>query len=154
MKPKIIKAKEGRKTSEILVLGGRDTFRRLLGSDAADAADAAAEYYPLVAAMPRCPLPQYLLRCNVLLLWNEEAERLLPHIYADSVVSCGFAACCTLTLSSMEQSRAVLAVQREFRRLDGSAVPPQDIPLKEWWYGITPEEQIMFAGLRLLRGEM
>lgn len=134
-----------------MILGGSERLRRLLGDEGAGAA---AEYYPLIAALPHCPSPSYLLRCGVLLLWNDEAERLLPQIYAESVVSCGFAACCTLTLASMEQTHPVLTVQRELHRLDGSIVPPQDIPLRERQYGITKEEQIMLAGLRLLRGEM
>ncbi len=137
--------------ADIMILGGGESFHRLLGEEDDYAM---AEYYPLVAALPRCPAPPYLLRCGVLLLWNDDAERLLPQIYAESVVSCGFAACCTLTLASMERDRAVLTVQRELKRLDGSVVLPQDIPLREWWYGITKEEQIMLAGLRLLRGEM
>lgn len=69
-------------------------------------------------------------------------------------MSCGYAACCTLTLASMERDHPVLTVQRELHRLDGSIVLPQDIPLREGSCGIAKEEQIMLAGLRLLRGEM
>ena len=135
-----------------MILGdGKEAFR-LSGGE--ENVITSAEYYPLIAAMPHCPSPPYLLRCGVLLLWNDDAERLLPQIYAESAVSCGFAACCTLTLASMEQNRAMLTVQRELCRLDGSLVLPQDIPLRKWQPGITEEEQLVLAGLRLLRGEM
>lgn len=75
--------------------------------------------------------------------------RALP---AETVVSYGSASRNTLTLSSLEEHRAAVAVQREFIALDGRAVERQELVLP--YDGSPPELFLVLAGAALLLGRL
>lgn len=71
---------------------------------------------------------------------------------AETVVSYGAASRNTLTLSSLEEHRAAVAVQREFIALDGRAVERQELVLP--YDGTTPDLFLVLAGAALLLGRL
>lgn len=74
--------------------------------------------------------------------------RTLP---AGLVVSYGLSGRNTLTLSSLEEGRALVAVQREFPALGGQLIERQElaVPREE---GLSPELLLVQTGVRLLLG--
>ncbi len=91
------------------------------------------------------------LSCHTALLPGGLAAltRALP---AETVVSYGAANRNTLTLSSLEQRRAAVAVQREFIALDGRAVERQELVLP--YDGTSPDLFLVLAGAALLLGQL
>ena len=75
--------------------------------------------------------------------------RALP---AGTVLSYGASSRNTLTLSSLDQDRASVAVQREFAALDGRAVDRQELVLS--WSGRSPDLLLAETGVALLLGKL
>lgn len=75
--------------------------------------------------------------------------RALP---ADTLISYGASGRNTLTLSSLDELRASVAVQREFVSLDGKAVDRQELILP--WDGLTPDLLQAETGAALLLGQL
>ena len=75
--------------------------------------------------------------------------RALP---ADTLISYGASGRNTLTLSSLVELRASVAVQREFVSLDGKAVDRQELILP--WDGLTPDLLLAETGAALLLGQL
>jgi hypothetical protein len=75
--------------------------------------------------------------------------RALP---ADTLISYGASGRNTLTLSSLDELRASVAVQREFVSLDGKAVDRQELILP--WDGLTPDLLLAETGAALLLGQL
>ena len=75
--------------------------------------------------------------------------RALP---ADTLISYGASGRNTLTLSSLDELRASVAVQREFVSLDGKAVDRQELILP--WDGLTPDLLLAEKGAALLLGQL
>lgn len=71
---------------------------------------------------------------------------------ADTVLSYGASSRNTLTLSSLEEQRASVAVQREFISLDGHAVERQELVLP--YDGRSPDLFLAEAGAALLLGRL
>ncbi len=71
---------------------------------------------------------------------------------ADTVVSYGSCSRNTLTLSSLEERRAAVAVQREFVALDGRAVERQELVLP--YDGTPPDLFLVQVGAALLLGRL
>ena len=67
-------------------------------------------------------------------------------------MSYGSASRNTLTLSSLEERRAAVAVQREFIALDGGAVERQELVLP--YDGTAPDLFLVLAGTALLLGRI
>ena len=137
---------------KMLVLGASEELLAFLDGEAELLPT--EERYPLIAVMPSTEMPEGRLRCDLLQLWDENAGEVLRKVEAESVVSCGFAPHCTLTLSSMEPERSVLTVQRAWLRADGTELSQQEIPLPQAWSRLSAEERIMLAGIRLLTGTL
>ena len=91
------------------------------------------------------------LSCHTALLPGglSALTRALP---AETVVSYGSASRNTLTLSSLEERRASVAVQREFIALDGRAVERQELVLP--YDGTAPDLFLVLAGTALLLGRI
>lgn len=66
------------------------------------------------------------LHCRTVLVPGDRSQA-LPHLTADLVVSYGIDPRNTLTLSSLEEDKAAVAVQRDFPALDGTLVEEQEI---------------------------
>ena len=75
--------------------------------------------------------------------------RALP---AGTILSYGASSRNTLTLSSLDELRASVAVQREFISLDGRAVDRQELILP--WDGRSPDLLLAEAGAALLLGRL
>ena len=75
--------------------------------------------------------------------------RALP---AGTVLSYGASSRNTLTLSSLDEQRASVAVQREFAALDGRAVDRQELVLS--WSGRSPDLLLAETGVALLLGKL
>ena len=75
--------------------------------------------------------------------------RALP---ADTLISYGASGRNTLTLSSLDELRASVAVQREFVSLYGKAVDRQELILP--WDGLTPDLLLAETGAALLLGQL
>ena len=75
--------------------------------------------------------------------------RALP---ADTLISYGASGRNTLTLSSLDELRASVAVQREFVSLDGKAVDRQELILP--WDGLTPDLLLAETGAALRLGQL
>ena len=71
---------------------------------------------------------------------------------ADTVVSYGSSSRNTLTLSSLEEHRASVSVQREFVALDGRAVDRQELVLP--YDGTPPDLFLVQVGAALLLGRL
>ena len=71
---------------------------------------------------------------------------------AGTVLSYGASGRNTLTLSSLDELRASVAVQREFVSLDGRAVERQELVLP--WDGHSPDLLLVQAGVALLLGRL
>ena len=71
---------------------------------------------------------------------------------AETVLSYGASPRNTLTLSSLDELRASVAVQREFISLDGRAVERQELILP--WRGSSPDLLLAEAGAALLLGRL
>ena len=112
-------------------------------------ADRVAALAPEGAALVRAGAPA--LCCHTALLPGglSALTRALP---AEAVVSYGPASRNTLTLSSLEEDRAAVAVQREFIALDGRAVERQELVLP--YDGSPPEVLLVLAGAALLLGRL
>lgn len=91
------------------------------------------------------------LSCRTALLPGGLAAltRSLP---ADTVLSYGSSSRNTLTLSSLDDHRAAVAVQREFVALDGRAVERQELVLP--YDGISPDLFLAQVGAALLLGRL
>lgn len=91
------------------------------------------------------------LSCRTALLPGGLASltRALP---ADTLISYGVSGRNTLTLSSLDDLRASVAVQREFIALDGRAVDRQELILPR--EGQSPELLLAQAGAALLLGRL
>lgn len=138
----------------ICVLGAEKRFLDYLPEEEICLDEQEGQCWDLVLLLPSVKQIEKTLFSRILLIWDENAEGLLRSARTETVVSCGFAARDTLTLASMEAGRTVLSIQRAIKRLDGSAVPPQDLLLPEAWQVLPPEERVMLAGFCLLRGEL
>ena len=90
-----------------------------------------------------------VLSCRELLLPGECRTAAVP---AETVVSYGSASRNTLTLSSLEERRASVAVQREFIALDGRAVERQELVLP--YDGTAPDLFLVLADTALLLGRI
>lgn len=89
------------------------------------------------------------LYCRTVLLPGA-AGPLARTLLADRAVSYGLNPKDTLTISSLEDTRICVAVQRELIRLDSSVVERQELVLP---YGGEPPEQVLVrTGLHLLLG--
>ena len=71
---------------------------------------------------------------------------------ADQLLSYGMGPANTLTLSSMEDGRASVAIQREFTALDGSAIERQELVLP--YDGSAPDLFLALTGTALLLGRL
>ena len=91
------------------------------------------------------------LNCRTALLPGGRAAltRALP---AGTVLSYGASSRNTLTLSSLDELRASVAVQREFVSLDGRAVERQELILP--CGGLSPDLLLAEAGAALLLGKL
>lgn len=91
------------------------------------------------------------LNCRTALLpgGRSALTRLLP---AGTVLSYGLSSRNTLTLSSLDELRASVAVQREFTALDGRTVERQELVLP--YDGRPPELLLAEAGAALLLGKL
>ena len=91
------------------------------------------------------------LQCRTALLPGGRAAltRALP---ADTLISYGPSGRNTLTLSSLDELRASVAVQREFTALDGRTVERQELVLP--YDGRPPELLLAEAGAALLLGKL
>ena len=91
------------------------------------------------------------LNCRTALLpgGRSALTRALP---AGTVLSYGASSRNTLTLSSLDEQRASVAVQREFISLDGHAVERQELILP--CDGLTPDLLLAQAGAALLLGKL
>lgn len=91
------------------------------------------------------------LLCHMALLPGglSALTRSLP---ADTVLSYGASSRNTLTLSSLEEQQASVAVQREFVSLDGHAVERQELVLP--YDGRSPDLFLAEAGAALLLGKL
>ena len=91
------------------------------------------------------------INCRTALLpgGRSALTRLLPAV---TVLSYGASSRNTLTLSSLDESRASVAVQREFLSLDGHAVERQELVLP--CDGCAPDLLLAEAGAALLLGRL
>ena len=91
------------------------------------------------------------INCRTALLpgGRSALTRLLPAV---TVLSYGASSRNTLTLSSLDESRASVAVQREFLSLDGRAVERQELVLP--CDGCAPDLLLAEAGAALLLGRL
>lgn len=91
------------------------------------------------------------INCRTALLpgGRSALTRLLPAV---TVLSYGTSSRNTLTLSSLDESRASVAVQREFLSLDGHAVERQELVLP--CDGCAPDLLLAEAGAALLLGRL
>lgn len=92
------------------------------------------------------------LYCGTVLL-PDTAGPLARSLLADRVVSYGMSPRDTLTLSSLEEERVCVAVQRELIRPDGKLVERQELVLPRT-AGQSPGLLLAQAGVRLLLGPM
>ena len=88
--------------------------------------------------------------CRTVLL-PDSAGALARSLLADRAVSYGLSGRDTITLSSLEENRMCVAIQREIIRLDGGLVERQELilPRKE---GHSPELLLAQVGVHLLLG--
>lgn len=87
-------------------------------------------------------------RCGILLLPGGGAGSLGQLIQARSVVGVGLSLRDTITFSSLRDSGGVACLQRTLPRPDGSSLDPQEFLLPA--SPLSPEEQLLLLGLRLL----
>ena len=90
------------------------------------------------------------LRCGTLLVPDGPYS---PLWQAEQVVAYGLDPRSTLTLSSMG-NRSMLCVQRSLITLSGRHVEPQELPLPRDWMSLSPQEQLLLAGVHLLCDEL
>ena len=90
------------------------------------------------------------LHCRTVLLPGD-CGGLLDRIYAQSAVSYGLSGRDTITLSSRDEQRIWVALQRELVRLDGTVLERQEIcvPIRE---GLDERQTLALAGAVLLLG--
>ena len=69
-------------------------------------------------------------RCNVLLVPGKYAARAAEAITSGCIVSFGMSTRDTITLSSVDDGRPVLAIQRELVTLGGEVLERQEIPIR------------------------
>lgn len=91
------------------------------------------------------------LSCRIALLPGGMAS-LTRDLPADTVLSYGSCGRNTLTLSSLDELKASVAVQREFIALDGQAVDRQELVLP--YDGHSPDLLLAVAGAALLLGRL
>ena len=100
-------------------------------------------------ALLRLPL---VCACGTLLVPGDCDEAVLERIRAERVVSYGLSERCSLTFSSIGEDQRVLCVQRALKRLDGTEVEHQEIPLPERYERLPDEAVLALMGTRLLLG--
>ena len=90
--------------------------------------------------------------CRTVLL-PDSAGAMARTLLADRAVSYGLSGRDTITLSSLEEGRMCVSVQREIIRLDGGLVDRQELilPRKE---GQSPEQMLARVGIYLLLGRI
>ena len=91
-----------------------------------------------------------VLRCRTALVPGSRAA-LTRRLCAERTVSYGTGGANTITLSSLEGGRAMVAVQRSFPALGGETVERQELPIP-FREGSAPELLLALAGARLLLG--
>ena len=109
------------------------------------------ENYDLLVVSPRATswAGASAICCRTVLLPGP-AGPLARSLLADRAVSYGMNPKDTLTISSLEEHRICVAVQRELLRLDGSVVERQELVLP--YGGGAPELVLARTGLQLLLG--
>lgn len=90
--------------------------------------------------------------CATLIVPESCGGALLQRIRAERVVGYGVDRKATLTFSSMGDGQKVLCIQRELRRLDGTVIEPQELPLPERFAQLPEEGVLALVGTRLLLG--
>ena len=90
-----------------------------------------------------------VIHCKILLAPGQIAPEVLANIQADWIVSFGLSARDTITFSSLEETRAQLAVLREIVTLRENLIEPQEIPVT-LTRAFTPEQSLAFYGALLL----
>ena len=95
--------------------------------------------------------PKQPLCCRYVLLPGTASEAVLRQIKANSAVSYGFSTRDTLTISSLEEDRLSLALQRELVTMEGHVLEQQELCLPRP-VGLSPEEILAVCGSLLLLG--
>jgi len=104
----------------------------------------------LIVLAPGAALPRPCV-CRCALVPDTANARALRALTADAAVSYGLSKRCSLTLSSLEPQRPVLALQREIATLTGIVLERQELPLRPWC-NAGPEPLLAAAGTLLLLG--
>jgi len=94
--------------------------------------------------------PSSDLSCHVLLLPGEAQEAIWKQIPSGCVVSFGLSPKDSITVSSIEPSSAVLALQRELVTLGGRVIEQQEIPLSIPKATSARDVTVLASGLLLL----
>lgn len=148
-------------------LGGRITGRLELMLDSApdfdrvlvtrtDKADCLEGYYDFIAVSGqvadmetwgRCQKA----RCGILLVPGRCAGGAAQVFSPECIVAYGMSARDTITLSSIEEKNAVVALQRELLTLERRVLDRQEIPVKVF-SSISPEEIMVVVGSLLIMG--
>lgn len=91
------------------------------------------------------------LHCRYALLPGEAADMVSRFIYADCAVSYGMSSRDTITLSSIEEDKLSMAIQRELVTIGGKVVEQQEVQLHRS-PEMLPETILAAAGALLLLG--
>lgn len=89
-------------------------------------------------------------QCKILLVPGEYAVKAAEVINSGCFVSYGLSDRDSITLSSIEHGRAVLAIQRELVTLDQTVLDRQEVPVK--FKRMSPETLMALAGSLLILG--
>lgn len=89
-------------------------------------------------------------QCNILLVPGKYATRIAKVIKSKCVVGYGLSSKDTITLSSIEEGRAVLAIQREMITLDEKVLDRQEVPLE--YSKLSTDLLMVLAGSLLILG--
>ncbi len=104
----------------------------------------------LLVVAPHRPLPLWFPPCTAALVPGDVLPPPQFTLSPATVVSYGCASCDTLTLSSLTDTRAAVAVQREFPHLGGGIVERQELVLP--YTGPDPMLFLARVGTALLLG--
>ena len=67
------------------------------------------------------------ISCRICIFSDDISPVLNTH--ADEIISCGMSSKSTITLSSIDENRCVLALQRELVSLGGKIIAPKELPI-------------------------
>lgn len=92
------------------------------------------------------------VRCGAVLVPGERAAVLAPHIRSACAVSYGMSPRDTVTLSSINETKLVLALQRELVTLEGEVLERQEFSIRRERMAAAPEDLLAAAAGLLILG--